>query len=134
MCNVVGTFAETDGDSYSEKTGSLCGLGAMTSSSSSSALSASNKNKKDNVSAISLPDLEFGVVPLGAISKQSSVQSLVNESVSTHCVREFDQMCSRTIGGSVGSFRNVPKENTDTMSKEAKEFLNLLPDYGFLVF
>ena len=133
MQHVVGAFAETDGDSPSEKTGSLCGLGAITSSSSSSALSASNKNKKDNVSTISLPDLEFGVVPLGTMSKQSSVQSLV-ESESTHNVREFDQMCSRTIGGSVGSFRNVPKESSDTMSKEAKEFLNLLPDYGFLVF
>ena len=125
--------ADTDSDTFADKSASLCGLTAMTTSGIGPLKSSSNK---DNVSTLSLPDLEFGTVQLGNISKQSSAKSVFQDSDSSHSFREFDQMCSRTIGGSVGSFR-TPKDDRDRspsyLSVEAEEFLNMLPDYRFLL-
>ena len=119
---------------FADKSNSLCGLTALTTSNSTH--SGAPKSVKDNVSSLSLPDLEFGVFQLGAGSKQSSAKSVLQDSDSSHSFREFDQMCSRTIGGSVGSFR-TPKEDRDRtapfLSIEAEEFLNMLPDYRFLI-
>lgn len=150
---------DADSESCVEKAGSLCGLGAVLAASSSSSSSSSSlpyglnpsKAVKQNTSIQSLPDLEFGTVPVsvsvGNNSRTDSPRSLGLDSDSSHPFREFDQMCSRTIGGTVGSFRIIPKEKEgmdrekekekekdSILSKEAKEFLNMLPDYGYLVF
>lgn len=130
----VDADADAHCDPFAEKSASLCGLTALTTSNSTN--SGAPKSVKDNVSSLSLPDLEFGVFQLGAGSKQSSAKSVLQDSDSSHSFREFDQMCSRTIGGSVGSFR-TPKEDRDRtapfLSIEAEEFLNMLPDYRYLI-
>ena len=143
---------DTDGESCVEKAGSLCGLGAVLASSSSSSPhgSAPSKVVKQNTSIQSLPDLEFGVASVSNNSRTDSPRSLGLDSDSSHSFREFDQMCSRTIGGIVGSFRTVSKdkeerekekekekerekEKNTVLSKEAEEFLSMLPDYRYLV-
>jgi hypothetical protein len=132
---------DTDGESCVEKAGSLCGLGAVLASSSSSPHgSAPSKVVKQNTSIQSLPDLEFGVASVSNNSRTDSPRSLGLDSDSSHSFREFDQMCSRTIGGTVGSFRTVSKdkeerekEKNTVLSKEAEEFLSMLPDYRYLV-
>ena len=142
---------DTDGESCVEKAGSLCGLGAVLASSSSSPHgSAPSKVVKQNTSIQSLPDLEFGVASVSNNSRTDSPRSLGLDSDSSHSFREFDQMCSRTIGGTVGSFRTVSKDKEErekekerekerekekdtVLSKEAEEFLSMLPDYRYLV-
>jgi hypothetical protein len=144
---------DTDGESCVEKAGSLCGLGAVLASSASSSSSspygtAPSKTVKQNVSIQSLPDLEFGVASVSNNSRTDSPRSLGLDSDSSHSFREFDQMCSRTIGGTVGSFRTTPKdkeekdkvrekeekEKDSALSKEAEDFLSMLPDYRYLVY
>ena len=130
---------DTDSESCVEKAGSLCGLGAAMSSPSPSLSpgpTSTNKAVKQNGSIQSLPDLEFGVLSVSNSSRPDSPRSLGFDSDSSHSFREFDQMCSRTIGGTVGSFRTTPKEDKDkdtALSKEAVEFLSMLPDYRYLV-
>jgi hypothetical protein len=146
---------DTDSESCVEKAGSLCGLGAVLASSASSSSSspygsAPSKTVKQNISIQSLPDLEFGVASMSNHSRTDSPRSLGLDSDSSHSFREFDQMCSRTIGGTVGSFRTGPKDKEEkdkdkdrekdkekakdsALSKEAEDFLSMLPDYRYLV-
>jgi hypothetical protein len=144
---------DTDSESCVEKAGSLCGLGAVLASSASSSSSlpygsAPSKTVKQNISIQSLPDLEFGVASVSNHSRTDSPRSLGLDSDSSHSFREFDQMCSRTIGGTVGSFRTGPKDKEEkdkdrekdkekvkdsALSKEAEDFLSMLPDYRYLV-
>ena len=130
-------------------------------------------NNSTNTNIVSLPHLEFGIITnsRGGNPDNNSCKSVeivnTNLTVVTEnkflssennsiAFKEFDQLCSRTIGSSVEVFRNlqesvpgsqdlhIPKNsnhiqdekndnNILSLSIEASNFLTMLPDYSYLI-